>query len=234
MYDMDAKEVAREAEQVAIDRIAQSQGLITDIKGQQRNVIHELFANAGGDGVGLMDDSVMQQSFAQAEKDASMREGRFDAGARVAVLPGNVVGQENDATRTVLIDTSMAQAETPKAQAVEVNVHEFRHKIQDRSNDEGSDVPVTGDARIDKMLGTEHLAFREEDAMFAAGKVFTAQSYTTKYEQPVQRIASFLSEHGRNGANLVREAGLNGKMREVRSALLEVFVEEQLQNYANN
>jgi hypothetical protein len=225
------EQLAKQTEQTAINRIAKKEGLVTDIATEQKNVITELFGNAGTDGASM---PVMKKAIEKVDEQAKIREARFDTGAQVADLPGNIIGQEDDRDRSVVIDDSMVSADTPEAQAIEVNRHEFRHKIQATSNAESEPVPLTGDQEVDALLQVDHTAFREEDAMFAAGDAFTAESYTTDYKAPVNRVAKYLNKRNLDGDRLVREAGLNGKMKEVRSAIEEAFTKEQIEHYRNN
>ena len=213
--DDDQRELLQNTEQSGIEAIAAQNGRITDIQNAQRDALRDELGR---------EDARLEE---EVEKQGNVREERFHYGVRVADLPGNVAGMEHDDTRKIEVDVSMASVlETSQAQADEVDKHEWRHKLQKKNNDV-ENVPLTGNQGVDELLEIEHTAYREEDAMYAAGHRFTAQAYITDYQQPVNRVRSYLNAGGESGESFVREAGLNGKMREVREAIWRVYTQKE-------
>ncbi|MDB4978800.1 MAG: hypothetical protein JWM56_986 [Candidatus Peribacteria bacterium] len=224
------------AEQNAINRVAERQGRINDIADEQKKSMQELLegqiqGSAGAAEMGELPN--MDFINAKIEKQAKERESRFEDNVRVAALPGNVVGMEQDGDRSITIDASLVRVESDKDQVQEVNDHEFEHTLQ-ASDSDALDIPETGDTQIDGMLAISHMAYRERGAMEAAGDTFTSAQYHRDYKEPVNRVAAYLNNNGENGEQLVEDAARKGKMAAVQRTILQIHFKNQIEQALNN
>jgi len=222
----DVEALRKQSEQEALKKVAAREGNIREVRTEQKKSIEQLIGAKGSDGAsaetGMPEEQKAKLREAQnaVEKDAAERESRFDKKVMVSDQIGGAAGQERDEDRSVRVAAKVASVDTQRAQAVEVDEHEHRHTQQKQANE--SSTALTGDAEADSMLQVDHLAYREEDAMHAAGDTFTSKDYTRDYKEPVNDVAAYLNSGGENGDSLVRNAGLNGQIAEVRDAVRRV------------
>lgn len=235
---IDTEAIVNEAEQIAIHKAAENQSRISDIAGLQKNALKDVLMRdaKGSDGASSSEDNTpdMTALEAKVEQQARERESRFEDGAKVGALPGNVVGMQMDGSRSITIDTSLVSVHADAAQAEEVMVHELQHTKQESAHDALVDIPKTGNVEVDKMLEVDHLAYRERDAMLAAGDAFTSQQYHEDYKAPVNRVAAFLEKNGQDGEQLVQNAALKGEVAAVQRALLQAHFKKQMNEALNN
>jgi len=184
----DLDTLIQETEQEAIDQVAEREGRLTDIRQTHKEAIRERLLSQikGTDGASAQGELTLpsvEEAEAKVDEQAAEREERFEPDMHVAHFEGNQVGEQRDGDRKILVGASIASVQTEEAQAKEVNDHENRHKNQKGAD--GGAVAETGNKEIDDMLKLDHLAYREEDAMFIAGDEFTSHQYTVDYKEPV-------------------------------------------------
>ncbi len=198
----------------AIDDVAGRQGPVTDIQEVHMERARNLFEERGM----VIDDNSIEESVVER---AEEREDRFRPNVRVNHLPGDIAGVQHDEDRRVEIDAALVHSRANRAEVEEVDQHEFRHTQQAAGNDMGMQVVeyIDGD-RVHVMLALGSREYREADAMQFAGSRFTSAQYHSEYLHPVQEVERYLNHAGEDGARLVEDAGLRGKVLEIREAIL--------------
>ena len=236
-------ELALHAEEQALEEAAAAEADIGDVRGFQRHKVQELMEKqvgppsgpvaalsaVGDDGASLAGDlpgERIAQVQQEADRQSDERDSRFRFGGKVSEMEGNQVGEERDNDRSVRFAPRVVSVQAAAGQSREADIHEHQHTLQKTSNDAGA-VPQTGAQEVDQLLKVAHTAYREDNAMDAAGDRFTSPRYRTDYKKPVARVRAFLHRNGERGDALVKAASEEGKMREVRQAIIRAHVRRE-------
>ncbi len=208
-----------QGERQALEKAAQSERKITDVRGLQKDEVktllqqqteahtapteHAKTPDAGAEFKRLMeeaDDEVDAMSDEREAQTAVVKD------AKVGNLGGSTVGLQKDGTKEIWLDQRVIGTKF----GTKVAKHEYQHRLQE-GGDARFKLPPTGNPEIDKHRdGIRRLMFREKDSMDAEGGIHanTSGKYIEDYWDPVQAIQKELNKRGENGDELARNAAM--------------------------
>jgi hypothetical protein len=236
--EIQIQQAVEKANQLAIEKAAASNRLVTDVRGIQKAELKQLFE--GGDvdvgeqgsepsaenvSHGLSDEGGMEAALkeaikkADAESDKREEQTKLVKDAKVGDLGGDTVGLQTDGTKEIKLDKSVIGTDL----ATKVTKHELEHRRQE-DGDAKFSLPPTGNPVIDaQRKGIRRLAFRERGSMEAEGGVhaYTSRKYIEQYWNVAGAVRDELNKRGHNGEQMMKDAGrtMDG-FRQVHKALV--------------